>query len=51
MLQLKDLRVGQWEEPYIGLIQKNSIESSVQDNLPYIQIPNSLCKLFLTYPK
>ena len=28
MLQLKDLRVGQWEEPCIGLTQENSIESS-----------------------
>jgi len=51
MLQLKDLRVGQWEEPCIGLTQENSIESSVQDGLPYIQIPNGLCGLFLTYPK
>ena len=51
LLQLKDLRVGQWEEPCIGLAQENSIESSVQDSLPYIQIPNGLCKLFLTYPK
>jgi len=34
MLQLKDLRVGQWEEPCIGLTQENSIESSVQDSLP-----------------
>ena len=51
MLQLKDLRVGQWKEPCIRLTQENSIESSVQDGLPYIQIPNGLCKLFLTYPK
>jgi len=29
VLQLKDLRVGQWEEPCIGLTQENSIESSV----------------------
>jgi len=36
VLQLKDLRVGQWEEPCIGLTQENSIESSVQDSLPYI---------------
>ena len=51
LLQLKDLRIGQWEEPCIGLTQENSIENSVQDGLPYIQIPNGLCKLFLTYPK
>ena len=51
VLQIKDLRVGQWKEPYIGLIQENSIENSVQDCLPYIQIPNGLYKLFLTYPK
>ena len=51
MLQIKDLRVGQWKEPCIGLTQENSIENSVQDCLPYIQIPNGLCKLFLTYPK
>ena len=34
------------EEPCIGFTQENSIESSVQDGLPYIQIPNGL-----TYPK
>ena len=51
MLQLKDLRVGQWKEPCIGLTQENLIESSVQDGLPYIPLPNGLCKLFLTYPK
>ena len=51
LLQLKDLSVGQWEEPCIGFTQENSIENSVQDGLPYIQIPNSLCELFLTYPK
>ena len=47
LLQIKDLRVGQWKEPYIGLTQENS----VQDYLPYILIPNSLCELFLAYPK
>ena len=51
VLQLKDLRVGQWKEPCIGLTQENLIESSVQDGLPYIQIPNGLYELFLTYPK
>jgi len=29
LLQLKDLRVGQWEESCIGLTQENSIENSV----------------------
>ena len=36
MLQLKDLRVGQWEELCIGFTQENSIENSVQDSLPYV---------------
>ena len=47
MLQIKELRVGWWKEPCIGLTQENS----VQDCLPYIQIPNGPCKLFLAYPK
>ena len=34
ILQTQDLRVGQEYEPCIGLIQKNSIENSVQDCLP-----------------
>ena len=51
MLQTQALRVGQVKEPCIGLIQENSIENSVQDSLSYIQIPDGLCKLFLTYPK
>ena len=51
VLQIKDLRVGQWKESCIGLTQENSIENSVQDCLPYIQIPNGPCKLFLAYPK
>jgi len=50
-LSIKDLRVGQWKEPCIGLTQENSIENSVQDCLPYVLIPNSLYKLFLAYPK
>ena len=40
---LNDLRVGQWIESCIGLIQENSIESSVQDSLPYILKPHGLC--------
>jgi len=51
LLQSQDLRVGQVKEPYIGSIQENLIENSVQDCLPYILIPNGLCELFLTYPK
>ena len=51
VLQLKDLKVGQWIESCIELTQENSIENSVQDCLPYIQISNSPCKLFLAYPK
>ena len=51
LLQIQALRVGQVKEPCIGLIQENLIENSVQDSLPYIQIPNGLCELFLTYPK
>jgi len=43
MLQLKDLRVGQQEEPCIGLTQENSIENSVQDSLPYISWTHGPC--------
>jgi len=51
VLPIRDLRVGQWKEPCIGLTQENSVENSVQDCLPYIQIPNNLCELFLAYSK
>ena len=51
VLQPRDLRVGQQKESCIGLTQENSIENSVQDCPPYIQIPNGLCELFLAYPK
>ena len=51
LLQSQDLRVGQAKELYIGLIQENLIENSVQDCLPYILIPNGLCELFLVYSK
>jgi len=30
----KNLRIGQVNKPYIGLIQENSIENSVQNCLP-----------------
>ena len=43
LLQLKNLRVGQWEEPCIGFTQENSIENSVQDSLPYIPWTHGLC--------
>ena len=51
VLQSQDLRVDQVKKPCIGLTQKNSIENSVQDCLPYIQISNGLCELFLAYFK
>jgi len=43
LLQSQDLRVGQVKKPYIGLIQENLIESSVQDSLPYILKLHGLC--------
>jgi len=51
VLQIKNLRVGQWKEPCIRLTQENLIENSVQGCLPYIWIPNGLCELFLAYSK
>ena len=45
------LKVGDKNNPCIRVTQENSIENSVQDSLPYIQIPNGLCKLNLAYPK
>ena len=45
------LRVGNKNHPCIRVIQENSIENSVQDSLPYIQISNGLCELILAYPK
>jgi len=36
LLQTQVLSVEQVDKPYIGLIQENSIENSVQDCLPYI---------------
>ena len=45
------LRVGDKNNSCIRVIQENSIENSVQDSLPYIQIPNGLCELILAYPK
>ena len=35
----------------LELIQKNSIEKSVQDCLSYILLTNSLCSITLAYPK
>ena len=43
LLQTQALRVGQVKEPYIGLTQENSIESSVQDSLPYIPRTHGPC--------
>ena len=45
------LRVGNKNHSCIKVTQENSIENSVQDSLPYIQIPNGLCELILAYPK
>jgi len=45
------LRVGDKNNSCIRVTQENSIENSVQDSLPYIQIPNGLCELILAYPK
>jgi len=47
MLQTQVLRVGQVDEPCIGLTQENS----VQDCLPYILGFYGPCKLLLAYPK
>jgi len=43
LLQTQALRVGQVKEPCIGLTQENSIESSVQDSLPYIPWTHGPC--------
>ena len=43
LLQTQVLRVGQVNEPCIGLTQENLIESSIQDSLPYILKPHGLC--------
>jgi len=51
MLQLKDLRVSQSEEPCIGLIPENSIESSLQSSLPYISIHMVCASYCASYPK
>jgi len=45
------LRVGNKNNPCMRETQENLIENSVQDSLPYIQIPNGACKLNLAYPK
>jgi len=51
MLQLKDLRVGQWEEPCIRLTQENSIEFLVQSSLPYILVSMVCANYCAPYPK
>jgi len=45
------LRVGDKNNSYIRVTQENLIENSVQDSLPYIQIPNDPCELNLAYSK
>jgi len=42
LLQTQVFRVGQVNEPCIGLTQENLIENSVQDCLPYILKPYGL---------
>ena len=41
--KLKTLELVKRNESYIGLTQENSIENSVQNNLPYILKPHGLC--------
>ena len=43
LLQTQVLRVGQVNEPCIGITQENLIENSVQDSLPYILNPHGPC--------
>jgi len=50
MLQSQDLRVGQEKEPCIGFTQENSIESSVQNYLPYILLAHGSCPTTLVCP-
>ena len=45
------LRVGNKNNSYIRVTQENSIENSVQDSLPYIQISNGPCELIIAYTK
>ena len=45
------LIVGDKNNSCIRVTQENSIEDSVQDSLPYIQISNGPCKLILAYSK
>ena len=51
LLQSQELRVVQVKKPCIEFTQENLIENFVQDGLPYILIPNGLCKLLLAYSK
>ena len=43
LLQTQVLRVGQVNEPCIGLIQENSMEFLLQSSLSYIPFGNGLC--------
>ena len=45
------VRIEQKNNSCIGVIQENLIENSIRTNLPYIQILNGPCELFLAYPK
>ena len=50
MLQTQVLRVEQVNKPCIRLTQENLIENSVQDCLPYILKPYSLCYYYFGLP-
>ena len=51
MLQIKDLRVGQWKEPCIEFTQENLIESSVQDCLSLYYSTIVCTTISTAYPK
>ena len=48
MLQLKDLRGGQEEEPCIEFTQENLIEDSIQNCLSYILKSHGLCNYYFS---
>ena len=50
LLQTQVLRVGQVNEPCIGLTQENLIENSVQKCLPYILNYDGPCYYFSSLP-
>jgi len=50
VLQTQVFRIGQVNEPCIGLTQENSIENSVQECLPYILNDKGPCYYFSSLP-